>query len=343
MILHHVFAHFVAIPQTKIELEEINMQTSLESRLHVIFTMDCERIRKFSPPGGPETWKVSERAIRGFADLLASRNLVGTFFIVPENAYRHRELFLELKEKQFELGMHLHPQSFGDLQHQEYLGAYSFEEQVDLLSQAAELWADALGMRPKSFRPGNFSANDNTFQALYEVGFRQGSVSAPERVLPEYQAVWSGTNPYPHHVHPNFRLIPGNLDFYEVPVTEDWDRRAWGGKSAMELRVEMAGLEEHRQTIDKRIVDMVEKDLPVKTIVSITHNYFGYDNPSDPHRQTLVGMADYIWEAAKKFALELCPITLEQLHRTVDSLSGSYPKAADAGIGSGATRSAVDD
>jgi peptidoglycan/xylan/chitin deacetylase (PgdA/CDA1 family) len=294
--------------------------TNSESRLYVAFTMDCERIKAFSPPGGPETWELSERAIRGFSEVLLAHDLVGTFFIVPETAHKHRDLFFELEEKGFELGMHLHPQSFGDLQHKDYLGAYSFQEQVDLLSQAVKVWAKAFGKRPKSFRPGNFSANDATFRALYEVGFRQGSVSAPERVMPKYRAVWAGTPPYAHHAHSYFRLIPGDLDFYEVPTTEDWDRRAWGGKSAMELRVEMAGIGDHRQTIDKRVVDMVEKQIPVKTIVAITHNYFEYRNPDDFHRRTLEGIAAYVWEAAERFGLEVCPRTLEQIHGVADSV-----------------------
>jgi len=288
------------------------------SELYVVFTMDCERIRAFSPPGGPETWELSERAIRGFSQVLLTHGLIGTFFIVPETAHRHRELFLELEKEGFELGMHLHPQSFGDLRYKEYLGAYSFEEQVDLLSQAVEVWAEAFGRRPGSFRPGNFSANDVTFRALYEVGFRQGSVSAPERIMPEYKAVWAGTYPYAHHVHPNFRLIPGNLDFYEVPVTEDWDRRTWSGKSAMELRVEMAGIEDHKQTIDKRIVDMIERQIPVKTIVAVTHNFFDYEDPDDPKRKILKEMVAHVREASERFGLRLCPTTIEQLHQLAD-------------------------
>jgi len=291
-----------------------------EKTLYVCFTMDCERIKKFSPPGGPETWELSERAIRGFSEVLLSHDLIGTFFIVPETAHRHRELFLELEEKGFELGMHLHPQSFGDLQYKEYLGGYSFQQQVDLLSQAAEQWTDAFGKVPRSFRPGNFSANDTTFRALYEVGFRQGSVSAPERIMPRYRAVWAGAYPYAHHVHPNFRLIPGELDFYEVPTTEDWDRRIWSGKSAMELRVEAAEIEDHKQTIDKRISDMVEKQIPVKTIVVITHNSFEYKDPYDPHHRTLKGIATYVWEAAERVKLKLCPATIEQIHNIADSI-----------------------
>ncbi len=289
------------------------------NHLHVAFTMDCERIRAFSPPGGPETWELSERAVRGFADVLLAGGLVGTFFIVPETARKQAGVFLELEKSGFELGMHLHPQSFGDLAHTEYLGAYSFQEQVDLLGQAVAVWKKALGRNPVSFRPGNFSANDATYRALYEVGFRQGSVSAPERVMPEFQAVWAGTDPYPHHAHSEFRLIPGDLDFYEIPVSEDWERRAWGGKSTMELWVEMGEIEDHRRTMDVRIANMIEKQTPLKAIVAITHNYFEYGDPADPQRRTLEQMAAYVWEAAEKHGLEVHPAALEQMHRTADS------------------------
>lgn len=287
-------------------------------RVYVTFTMDCERIAAFSPPGGPRDWGLSERAIRGFAEVLERHGLVATFFIVPETAEQHRELFLGLEEQGFELGMHLHPQSFGDLHHKEYLGAYSFEEQVGLLSQAADMWAEALGKRPTSFRPGNFSANDDTFRALWEAGFRQGSVSAPERVLPGCRAVWAGTDPYPHHAHAHFRLVPGDLDFYEVPVTEDWSRRMWEGRCALELRVEAAGIADHRQTLDTRLKDMADREISVKAIVAITHNVFDYTDPDDPQRQTLQGMAAYVWEATAGLGLKLRPTTLEQLHQAVD-------------------------
>jgi len=286
--------------------------------LYVCFTMDCERIRRFSPPGGPQTWEISERAIEGFSEVLLSHGLVGTFFIVPETAHRHRDLFLELEERGFELGMHFHPQSFGDLRYGEYLGAYSYEEQVEILSQAADVWAEALGRRPRTFRPGNFSANDSTFRALYDLGFRQGSVSAPERVMPKYRAVWAGAYPYAHHVHPHFRLIPGDLDFFEVPVTEDRERRTWEGKSAMELRVEMAGVEDHRRTIDRCVADMVENQVPVKTIVAVTHNFIDYEDPEEPRRRVLEEMAEYVQKAALRFGLKLRPATIEQIHRAVD-------------------------
>jgi len=290
----------------------------MKEKIYVIFTMDCERIKKFSPPGGPETWKLSERAIEGFAEVISAKNLLATFFIVPETAHRHRDLFLALKRKGFELGMHLHPQSLGDLRYKDYLGGYSLEKQIEILKEATNIWAEALGETPKSFRPGNFSANDSTFKALYTVGFRQGSVSAPEREMPEFKAVWRGTYPYAHHVHPDFRLIPGELDFYEVPITVDWDRRTWQGKSAMELRVEMGGSKDHFSTIKKRILDMKGKKIPVKTLVAITHNYFDYKSKRERQRKTLEKITNYLWRCADELNFQLCPITLSHLHQIVD-------------------------
>ncbi len=290
----------------------------MKEKIYVIFTMDCERIKRFSPVGGPETWQLSEHAITGFSEALLAKNLLATFFIVPETANQHRDLFLDLESKGFELGMHLHPQSFGDLRYKDYLGGYSLEEQIKILKEAVSIWQEALGKAPQSFRPGNFSANDSTFKALYAVGFRQGSVSAPEREMPEYKAVWRGTYPYAHHVHPGFRLVPGNLDFYEVPVTEDWDRRVWQGKSAMELRIEMGNAEDHYSTVKKRISDMMEKKIPVKALVAITHNTFDYRKRVEPRRAVLDRVAAYLWESASKSNFELCPTTLSRLHQTVD-------------------------
>lgn len=280
--------------------------------------MDCERIKKLSPPGGPETWKLSENAIEGFSEVLSAKNLLATFFIVPETANQHRDLFLGLEKKGFELGMHLHPQSFGDLRYKDYLGGYSLEKQIEILRQALGVWKKGLGKIPESFRSGNLSANDSTFKALYTVGFRQGSMSGPEREMPKYKAVWKGAYPYAHHAHPDFRLIPGDLDFYEVPITEDWDVRTWQGKSAMELRIEMGSAEDHFSTIEKRISDMVKKKILVKTLVAITHNYFNYKDKAEPRRKVLESIADYLWQITDKLGFQLCPITLNRLHRIVD-------------------------
>ena len=38
--------------------------------LHLLFTMDCEALAEHSRSGGPPTWELAERAVRGFCDAL---------------------------------------------------------------------------------------------------------------------------------------------------------------------------------------------------------------------------------------------------------------------------------
>ena len=291
----------------------------MSDELYLTFTMDCERVAERSPTGGPVSWAQSERAIRGFADELCRHGLVATLFITPETAAAHTPLFFELEREGFELGMHLHPQSFRDNAYQEHLGGYAYEQQVEILSQAQADWAAALGRECTTFRPGHFSANDSTFQALYDSGFRQGSVSPPDRQAPRLRSVWKGTDPDAHHTHPAFRLIAGDLDFYEVPMTVDASRRVWEGESALEFRIEWGSAEELLSVAARRVDDLVAREVSVKTLVSITHNMFEYEDRSDACRQALIGVATGIRQVVERAGLQLVPATLEQIHARVDS------------------------
>ena len=71
-------------------------------KLYFCATMDCERIRAESPPGGPPDWGFSQRSIEGFRQVLESEGVHATFFIVPETAARHRDLWLGLDPDAFE-------------------------------------------------------------------------------------------------------------------------------------------------------------------------------------------------------------------------------------------------
>lgn len=309
-----------------------------DRRLFVTFTMDCERVQVHGSYGleGPVTWEMSERAITGFAEVLLARGFAGTFFIVPETARKHTSLFLDLEEKGFELGMHYHPQLYRVSGYSDFLGGYCYEEQLRLLGEARDDWAQAFGRLPESFRPGNFSANDCTFRALYELGLRQGSVSAPEREITFYRAVWRGAPMYPHHVHPNFRLLEGDLDFYEVPVTVDPDpaRRVWEGTSAFELRIELAQASDHFLTIDRRIGEMIAGNVPVKALVSITHNMFDYADGGDERRKTLEAVTGYVREVAEGAGLEAVPATICKLHLMADGAEGDIRAGEEDPLGS---------
>ncbi|MBN1640679.1 MAG: polysaccharide deacetylase family protein [Anaerolineae bacterium] len=197
--------------------------------LYVAFTMDCERIAAESPPGGPVSWELSERAIRGYCEALLAHGCPPTLFLTPECAARHAALLEGLAARGVELGLHVHPQSLGDGRYERYLGEYDPGGQREILDSAADPLAQATGARPRSFRPGNFSASDATYPLLYHLGFRQGSVSDPGRCSPQYAAEWVGAPPDPHYVDPTDRLRAGNLPFLEVPVTTDPARRRPNG------------------------------------------------------------------------------------------------------------------
>ena len=161
----------------------MTVSTSMAAEpLYIIFTQDCEQLAEHSLHGGPATWEISERSTSGFADYLESEGLRATLFIVPpQTVAQHRALFRDLAGRGFELGLHVHPQDAraGVV---DYWGGLTLDEQVALLNRMADEWSQALGRRLATFRGGTFSANDSTFRALVETGFRQGSCSSPGRV-----------------------------------------------------------------------------------------------------------------------------------------------------------------
>lgn len=284
----------------------------IEDNLYITFTMDCERIKKFSPPGGPESWEISERAIRGYSKILLECNMKCTFFIVPETALKHRDIFHETLDYGFELGMHYHPQSFLDGRYTKYLGEYSYEEQLSQLTQALECWRSSIGFRPYSFRPGNASSNEYTYKVLFELGFRQTSTYIPQRNIPKYHAVYLDANPYPHHVN--------NMDIFEVPMTSDIRIRPPVNKDPPHLRIEWGNVDILKEIVDFWIGHLIKKKIPVKSIVIITHNFIDYSNESLEYTIRLRRLIRYILERAKDYNLNPVPVTIEELHRLVDEM-----------------------
>jgi hypothetical protein len=249
--------------------------------------MDCERIARESPPGGPQDWGLSERAITGFCRRLLDADMPPTLFITPECGQYHQTLFRDLATAGVELGMHLHPQSFGDLSHTKYLGEYDAARQKELIGLGLAMLTEAFGTRPTSFRPGNFSANNDTFGILTELGFRQGSVSDPGRNSPQFAAVWVGAAPDVHWANRADKLKPGNLPFLEVPETTDLTKNHANG-FPYELRIESGPFDSwQRPILDQALARMEREAVPLPTLCLFTHNYFEYGKDDTPQRQTL--------------------------------------------------------
>ena len=287
--------------------------------LYVIFTQDCEQLMDDSIHGGPDEWGISERSVTSFADALEENGLNATFFIVAQTAAAQPALYWDLEKRGFELGLHIHPQDTR-LGYTDYLGGYTFEEQVDMFDTVADQWADAIGKRPTTFRGGNFSANDNTYPALVATGFTHGSVSSPGRQYDQAKAVWQGAVPYAHYAHKANRLFPGDLDFYEIPLTCDQVRRR-APHLPMELRIEGADGASHRQTVRQAWADMAEyADEHPRIIMPFTHNTHFYEDTGGEKRQAFDAIVDEINIIADEEGYEVIGGTIGSVYAAVEGI-----------------------
>ncbi|HUT74716.1 MAG TPA: polysaccharide deacetylase family protein [Armatimonadota bacterium] len=298
------------------------------SRICVGFTMDCEQLNEDSAAGGPRDWGVSERAIVGFADVLERRGFRATFFAIPQTAARHARLFLALEARGFELGLHLHTLDQGWRDH---LGGLAPEEQHRALSQASAAWAEALGREPQAFRAGNFSANDQTFPLLSELGFTHASTSSPERTLVGVRAVWAGALPYPHWTHAGNRLLEGDLPLLEVPITtHPTARHETAPGVPWELRVEGGQWEHNPQIIaahlDWQISSTSDGNRPeaeaLLACVAFTHNTREYSDPQDEMTKRLVRVMNALEQEGERRQIPLEKTTIGGIHRIATRASG---------------------
>lgn len=255
--------------------------------LYVLLTMDCETAKQeVSPHGtrmsasGPQDYAESERSIRGYASIAESYGLPVTFLAHPEVAAGNRDLLLDLQGRGHCLGLHLHPYKFAGKGYLDDLGAYSAEQQREMLSAAADVWERAIGQRPLYFRAGYFSSNDSTFRVLQELGFRGGSLSNPGRVLPEHCSVWAGAEDYPHRANLDFRQIAGTSSFIEVPVSVDYLRPVQTG-AAGEQGYEwpyVPARYDHRAVVE-HVLQRTRTNAPkYGTILLDTHNDQNYQD-----------------------------------------------------------------
>jgi peptidoglycan/xylan/chitin deacetylase (PgdA/CDA1 family) len=276
--------------------------------LYVCFTMDCEQVGAHQ--GGPSNWDLGERAMRGYCEALLGHGLTATLFVVPAAAARHRILLQELAAQSIEIGLHFHPQDHG---HADFLGAFTAEEQAHMLTPAIDAWSQAMGCLPTVFRPGNFSANDATFPTLASLGFLAGSVSCPRRTFVEVRANWNGAPLDPHFAHPANRLLTGSLPLLEVPVTVDPESMLWGGRTPLELRLEMVDGRAHGYTLRKSITRQQQAGQGCIVLTALTHNIFDYSDPREFRRQVLDDVVVEMRRAAD--ALVLQPGTLQGLRQ----------------------------
>lgn len=293
-------------------------------------TMDCE------PPGpeitpharsksatGPTDYAASEASIRGFAALCDDLGLTPSLFVHPQVGERHRELFLDLRADGVCLGLHLHPYKL-DPDYREDLGAYPADTQREILRAAVDRWEGIFDEHPRYVRPGVFSASDATYEVLDDLGFAGGSVSTPGRIKPEAAAVWAGAPVDPHRGHAAFRMLPGDLDFVDAPVTVDRSRPVTGGhlgqggyESLYVSDIEAEALDPEAEAYDLAAVtsntlERIDREAPANpALVTNTHNNMAYEDPDHRACENLRTVVRTAREYADGTALSIQPTTLD--------------------------------
>jgi len=254
--------------------------TDLEFRL--IVRADCEATGHAIGDAA-----LGERATRGLAEIVTAADLLMTFLVIPTDLEASPDLYREMEGAGHEVGLHVHPADQG---YEEFLGVYGPDEQRRILGEAADRFAQVMGRAPESVCVGYGSANDHTYPAFVELGFKHGHIAIPTRVLPECASVWAGAPLDAHYPHPYNRVLPGWLDFVEIPQTLDPESRMWGGKHPQDLRVELVDAKNHWYTMAKAVDRHLRDDVPVKYLHICTHNIFDFSDPANFRRETLEKM-----------------------------------------------------
>ncbi|MCC7350874.1 MAG: polysaccharide deacetylase family protein [Phycisphaerales bacterium] len=273
--------------------------------LYFMLQIDCE-----STQASVNDPALGRRASEGFARCLEANRLLGTFYVIPTDIEAHADLYRDLRRRGHEVGVHVHPavQGYG-----EFLGIYGPDEQREILGEATDRFVAAMGCHPTSVCVGYVSTNDHTYGVLESLGYRQGTNSIPGRVLPQCAAVHAGAPLELHYAHRHNRVLEGNMDFVESPVTVDPDSRMWGGANPQDLRIELVDAKNHYYTIRKAIQRQLDGRTPVKSIRSLTHNTFDYSESTNFRRQTLEAVIDHARRLAHEHQLELKSATVVDL------------------------------
>ncbi len=292
-------------------------------QLHIICTMNCEPIPNRMVREGPRTWEVSARAIEGFCTRLVNAGFPPTLFLAPDCIDQHTPMLEEAGSRGVELGLFVHPPNIGEGQFKRCLGTYNIEEQRAIIDYSAEWFADALGVRPRSFRSGRASASDTTYKVLYELGFRQGSISEPGSRRPLIGADWEDAQAQAHYVDPTNRLRSGSLQFLEVPLTTDPTQLMAGGLP-FELVIESGPFEtHHRLVIEQHLRRLADEDAPFRTLCIGTHNTIDYYRGDERNIRTLDELLTYLETLAESYDLVPCTLAgAHENHRRISKVIG---------------------
>jgi peptidoglycan/xylan/chitin deacetylase (PgdA/CDA1 family) len=276
-----------------------------DSLVYINWSLDCEATKR-----AVADVELGRRSVRAFVDLLHAAGMRATLFVVPGDARAYPQLLRKLADENVEVGLHLHPEEAG---YDDCCGAYTADQQHQMYAKAIGQFSEALGFAPRTFRTGNCSANDATFPVTAALGFTSCSHSMPGRNMPDVRSNWVGAASGVHYAHRANRLLEGDLDLVEVPVTTDPDSMLWSGRHPQDLRVELFDAKNQRYLLDKVLAREKARPGPVKALVALTHNIFDYADAGDFRRQTLQQMLSDCRTLADRHEVTLKAATIGQI------------------------------
>jgi hypothetical protein len=252
-----------------------------ERPVYLFATMDCEApLDAPCPPwgvDGPRSRDQAARSTDAFEAILRQAGLVGTYFIVPQLAGQDPAYWQAIGRRGGELGLHVHAQLLTQPgKWAKFLGQYEPPVQRQILAEAVDQWADAMGFRPSVFRPGNFSGDPGLYDWLGELGLVAGSVALPGRQHEQYAAHWPAEPT-------SAALLPADREpqkaFLDVPVTTGPGRAATLG-DPLHLRVDDIDQADMVAEIVAAALARHRPDHPLPmTITFMTHNIVPFDRP----------------------------------------------------------------
>ncbi|MBA7518929.1 hypothetical protein ES705_11003 [subsurface metagenome] len=286
----------------------------LMANCYIAWTMDCERVINESPLLGPKNEDESEKSITGFVEILEFNDLKATLFFVPDSVNVHKTLIPNIKEHGHEVAMHLHPESFGDGHYNKPLGNYSYEEQRRIISEALKAWTDSVGDHPGTFRPGNCSANNDTYRICKDEGFVGGSFSIPGRNRPELYAVWVNASRWPHRVDFSNKILEGKENFVEVPITSlpgfnVENLPPTGHPFHLRIEYDTGNFHDFEKVISSSLDAQMDQGGD-SFLCCVTHNYHPYWDSSSYVRQNMLRLINTIRELTEKKGCKIKPFTI---------------------------------
>jgi hypothetical protein len=270
---------------------------------------------------GPGDYILSERSIDGYIEILEENNLPVTLFIHPEIAKEHKKLLINYDSEKVCFGMHIHPYKLTNSNYKFDLGAYSYEDQYNIIKNAGEKWRESMGYNPLFFRAGYFSANDNTYAVLDNLGYIGGSVSIPGRILPSHYSIWAGTEPFPHRANLYFRQSVGKSNFIEIPVSVDFKNKVKNGdagEKGYEWLYITSRNYDHSRIVKNILKSYTEENRNIySTLVIDTHNDVDYSNKKTDSSNKLQEIIDNIESNCKTFNFNPFGVTIENLCKII--------------------------